>query len=94
MHRCRTVHVDRIAERDREGGDRLRGAELAGGVQVGRKGGGGRAGREGDEPRFEDALEEGHDRYACRAAANKPIFNVFFTNGIGFSRVVRNIPTG
>ena len=23
------------------------------------------------------------------AAANKPIFNVFFTNGIGFSRVVR-----
>ena len=28
------------------------------------------------------------------AAANKPIFNVFFTNGIGFSRVVRNIPTG
>ena len=58
----------RIAERDREGGDRLRGAELAGGVQVGRKGGGGRAGREGDEPRFEDALEEGHDRYACRDA--------------------------
>ena len=54
----RAVHVDGVAERNREGSDRLRGAEPACSGEVGGERRSRRAGREGDEPGLEDALQE------------------------------------
>ena len=58
----RTVHVDGVGERYRKGCDGFGSTQAAGGDEVRGHGGGGRAGREGDQPRFKDALEVLHHR--------------------------------